>query len=804
MDETSFFSSPSTSSFEEESLFTPSQNHASHHGGLSEHVIEKLHAEMKKLNKEQKAAVEFGSGPLLVIAGAGSGKTKVATLRIAHLISKGVSPRAIIGVTFTNKAAKEMKERVHALLGSTVLVTTFHSLGARILREFADRIGYQSTFVIYDEDEREKLMKMCLKRLQESQDTRYHSLTADEAIKVISQLKNKSSSELTSGVTPEIYDLFLMYQQEMKKASAMDFDDLQFKTLELLRDFPDVREILNRRWNYLLVDEYQDTNDVQSEIAEFLSGPSKNIFAVGDPDQSIYSWRGANLSHILSFQDRFQGAQVIRLEQNYRSTNTILEASNAVIRNNHKRLEKNLWSARGKGEPISCFVARTERQEAEFVADGIEQLTRETDITPSEIAILYRTNAQSRSFEDELIRRRIPYVIWGGLSFYQRKEIKDIISYARLVLLPQDTIAFQRVINVPKRGVGSTTVEKLIAYSALKGIPIADLIVQLVESSFEKAKFPQLDLTLTLRHKQGLESFSKALVLMRSKVTSQSAFQLISSAIHDTGYLQYLEEEGEETFVDRRENLEQLLAKASEWDSEQVETENQEEPMNKSHALFQFFETLALETAKQEALDGSERVTLATVHNAKGLEFTSVFLVGLEEDLFPHINVKWMKEGYNPEEIEEERRLMYVGMTRAKDFLSLSLSQNRMLWGGHRSMRPSRFLYEVPQAYLKKVGRFIPPQSRQKHQEPHPSVAPKAFVSRKEHVPAPESVMKESVIREQFAIGDVVFHAVHGLGKIEDIQEGSMGLTYIIRFTTDGCVRKMVASLAPLTRIQRV
>ncbi|MGR3952227.1 MAG: 3'-5' exonuclease [Chlamydia sp.] len=720
----------------------------------------RLQLQIEGLNTEQRRAVFHTNGPLLVIAGAGSGKTKVATLRIGALISHGVDPSSILGLTFTNKAAKEMKKRVQDLVGSSILISTFHSLGARILREFAHLLNYPASFVIYDQSDQEKLVKNCLRRLQA--DSIAPLVPPEEAIRMISSVKNSAYPALSK----EIAEIFTLYQEELQKASAFDFDDLQYQLLKLLK-MEEVQSILHQRWKYILVDEYQDTNDVQSEIASLLGGSHANIFAVGDPDQSIYSWRGANVGHILSFKEKFFEAEEIRLEKNYRSTNTILKASNAVIRNNQRRLEKNLWSDRGDGSPILVHVAHNERQEAEYVIRGIEGLVLDSKKSLSDIAILYRTNAQSRSFEDELIRHHVPYAIWGGLSFYQRREIKDVVSFARLSCLPQDSIAFERVINIPKRGIGPTTVEKLMRYASDTNRPVVHLVLDLVAADFCLATFPNLNLSCTAKQKKGLIEFTEVVRLMNHVKEKRSAFQLISSALHDTGYLDYLESEGEE-YAERRENVEQLLAKAIEWDQES-DAENVPLPIS------DFFEKIALETSVQESTKSEERITLATVHNAKGLEFSAVFLVGLEEDLFPHINVKWKKEESAEQDIEEERRLMYVGMTRAKDLLSLSLAKTRMLWGGFRTMKPSRFLYEVPEQFLQKVPRF-----------------PKQSIE-----PSYQNSSIEPEMRKSYQIGDVILHSSYGVGKIISVNSASsVGAIYEILFSADSSTRKIVGNSA--------
>jgi DNA helicase II / ATP-dependent DNA helicase PcrA len=403
--------------------------------------------EFARLNPQQKQAVCFGTGPVLIVAGAGSGKTRVATMRVAHLIRTGVSASSIVAVTFTNKAAREMRERVHHLVGSEVLVSTFHSLGAKILRESIHALEYPPNFAIYDEAESEKILKDCLKE----QGVDVKDKQVREYRNCFSKIKNKPSSrQHFDSLTRSLFD---QYQTKLHQSGAVDFDDLLYLPLQIFQQFPEVLNTYTQRWQYLLVDEYQDTCENQSQFASLLAGPSKNIFAVGDPDQSIYSWRGANVDNILSFEDSFENATTIRLDQNYRSTNTILGASNAVIKKNSGRLEKDLWSERGTGELICKHISKTERQEAEYVTDRILEQHAAYD----QIAILYRTNAQSRSFEDKLIEEKLPYRIWGGTPFYSRKEVKDILSFLQLASLPQDIAAFDRAIHAIGHGIGDVT-----------------------------------------------------------------------------------------------------------------------------------------------------------------------------------------------------------------------------------------------------------------------------------------------------------------------------------------------------------
>jgi DNA helicase-2/ATP-dependent DNA helicase PcrA len=700
--------------------------------------------EFGRLNDPQRQAVCHRSGPVLVIAGAGSGKTRVATMRVAHLIREGAAPDTIIAVTFTNKAAREMRERVHRLIGSEVTVSTFHSLGATILRESIHLLGYPNGFAIYAEEESEKILKACL------HDRGIQCKEADLATYKAALSKMKGlTMPLADGSTNSLFEA---YQQRLKQSGAVDFDDLIYLPLELFRHHPEVLANYVQRWHHLLVDEYQDTSESQCQFAVALAGPSMNIFAVGDPDQSIYSWRGANVANILSFEHRFPNATVIRLEQNYRSTNTILEASNAVIGCNSRRFDKSLWSDRGRGDPIGRFVARTERHEAEFVTSTIASLI-EGGETFDHIAILYRTNAQSRPLEDRCIDRRIPYRIWGGVPFYSRKEIKDVLSLLQIALLPQDSVAFERALKIVVKGIGEVTLDKLRHKALEEQRSIYETALDAANGAYD----------LTNKQRESLSAFCTVISSLRSQIEQGSAFDLLSSAMNDSGYNELLEKDPD-TLLERRENLAQLLSRAQEWD-EQHETAS----------AMSFIEELMLEGAREQGKGDGPAVTLATIHNAKGLEFSIVFLVGLEEDLFPHINAK---DG--EEKIEEERRLFYVGMTRAKDKLFVSCSQNRFLFGGVRLMRMSRFLKEIPQEYIaqRSLSNFVAAA---------PLVSPVA--------------QKPQPTTELYAVGQLVLHPQFGIGRVEGKTETSAGMAYEVIFSNDHTRRKILAHCSPMRPI---
>ncbi len=621
---------------------------------------------MVQLNSTQQEAVSHREGPLLVLAGAGSGKTRIVTERIINLIDGGVSPDQILALTFTNKAAREMQERVHRQNSADVLIATFHSLGVRILRESAETLGLPCGFTIYDEEDSFKLLRSCLEDL---------GITDKDNLKIFRQGISAAKNQLflPSQGEKNLAPIYQRYQDKLKECGAVDFDDLLFLTAHLLVDHPAILQKYQERWPFLLIDEYQDTNQAQYLIAKQLVAKTHNIFAVGDPDQSIYSWRGANIRNILNFQKDFPGAPVVRLEQNYRSRSTILQAANAVIQNNSSRLEKNLWSDRGPGPQIMLHIAEDDRQEASFVASRIEQYSNRIPL--KEMVIFYRTNFQSRAFEDALLRKRIPYTIVGGISFYQRKEIKDILSFLRLVQSDADMIAFLRTVNIPKRGFGETTLERIRQGVRLSGQPVLKAL-------------PYLEVKMTGKQKEALNDYLSILEYLKDLARDPATTLeiLVQETVRKTRYHEHLQEE-KETFEDRKANVDGLIAKAHEWQT------YQENP-----TLTGFLEELSLKSQLDELSAEEDRLCLMTMHNGKGLEFDLAFIVGMEEDLFPHANAREEADG-----LEEERRLCYVGITRAKEQLILTAARNRFLWGNWRSMRPSRFLNEIPKEFLQIV-----------------------------------------------------------------------------------------------------
>lgn len=689
---------------------------------------------MADLNPQQETAVTHVEGPFLVLAGAGSGKTRVVTHRIGHLIDLGVPPSDILAVTFTNKAAAEMKSRIRILKNAQVLTCTFHSLGARILRESIDALGFQRDFTIYDEEDSEKILKNCLEQLQLSEEK---GLLKEIRAQISTAKNNLQAPEETGEkLLTQVYSL---YAAKLKECNALDFDDLLYLTVCLLKTDENARNLYQTRWRFVLIDEYQDTNFAQYTLAKILVEKHHNLFAVGDPDQSIYSWRGARYQNILNFERDFPGAKVVTLDQNYRSTNNILRAANALIEHNPNRYEKKLWSAHGTGDKIGIYIAPSERQEAEFAAQRILKHVADQHLSYDDIAIFYRTNAQSRPFEDALLARRIPYTIIGGLSFYARREVKDILAYLRMVQSNADLASFLRTINLPKRGLGPSTLDKLIEGAAKRNLPILSYCAD-------------PDIKLSPKQTQGLSDYLRIIRSLRDKRPHLKIHELIAETISDSHYLNYLKEDPE-TFQDRKENIDELIGKAAEWEEEH------EQP-----SLQAFLEELTLRTSTDEN-SNLPSIKLMTLHNSKGLEYPLVFLAGLEEDLFPHINSKDSQEA-----LEEERRLFYVGITRAMRNLYITAASTRFMWGTARHMTRSRFLKELPSEFLQNLS----PVSYSPH---YASSEPEAF-----------------------SIGERVFHEQFGSGTIQRAFHSSFGLSYEVHFPDSDSSRTLVAKFAKLRR----
>ncbi|MGL5435452.1 MAG: DNA helicase PcrA [Lachnospiraceae bacterium] len=626
------------------------------------------------LNPKQQEAVFHTEGPLLILAGAGSGKTRVLTHRVVYLIEeKDINPWNIMAITFTNKAAGEMRERVDKLVSfgaESIWVSTFHSSCVKILRRFIEHLGYNNNFTIYDSDDQRTLIRQVLKKMD--LDPKQYRDRA--MLSAISSAKNELVSPQEFRVNAmgdwreqKVAEIYQEYQDSLVRNNALDFDDLIFKTVELLKTSQDVREYYQERFRYIMVDEYQDTNTAQFQLISLLAGKYKNLCVVGDDDQSIYKFRGANIRNILDFEEAYPGAKVIKLEQNYRSTSCILNAANAVIKNNMGRKDKALWTDNGEGE----LVAFRQFEQAYEEAEGIVRDIVKNDYPYQDCAVLYRTNAQSRLLEEQCIRNNVPYRLVGGVNFYQRKEIKDILSYLKTIANGQDDLASQRIINVPKRGIGATTVGRITAWSSEQGISFYDACVRAVsipglgKAAGKVGKFIDL-----------MEDFRSCLQ------NGYSIKELIEAVVNETGYKEELEAEGEIESQTRLENIEELINKAVSY------SEDAEHP-----GLSEFLEEVAL-VADIDRMDNSEnRVTLMTLHSAKGLEFPYVYLSGMEDGLFPGM-MSIMSD--DKTEIEEERRLCYVGITRAKERLMMTAARLRMVNGETRYSKVSRFIDEIP------------------------------------------------------------------------------------------------------------
>jgi DNA helicase-2/ATP-dependent DNA helicase PcrA len=700
------------------------------------------------LNEKQLVAVEHVEGPLLVLAGAGSGKTRIVTHRVVHLLNLGVLASEILALTFTNKAADEMRYRIQELSRKFVLTCTFHSLAAKILRESIHEMGFNNHFTIYDEDDSLSLIRACLKTLGYEDEKSLvkmikHTISsAKNALKAPHELDVSSFSSYEGKILKDTYSL---YQQKLKEYNALDFDDLLFQCVYLLKTYPHVREHYQKRWSFVLIDEYQDTNEAQYILIQLLVEKHHNLFVVGDPDQSIYSWRGANIHNILNFEKDFPNAKVIKLEQNYRSTNHILAAANSLIQHNQSRYEKNLWSQLGDGEKVHLRSCENEHEEADFVAGKILH-HQKNKVALDKMVIFYRTNAQSRVFEDILIREKIPYVIIGGISFYQRREIKDILALLRVVISETDFLSFSRTINLPKRGLGPTTLDKLKAYSEMHSLPIMAVCKKILahEGFLEDVKLSPKQLSGLKEYLQLIDSIKK------ESQKNIPLHEIIKHTIECSRYLDYLKED-KETYEDRKSNLDELITKAAEWQEED------------KYSLTTFLEELSLRSSNDEGHSMHGSIRLMTLHNGKGLEFEVSFIVGLDEELLPHINAK-----DSPEALEEERRLCYVGMTRAKRYLYMTSSKYRLIWGTPRIMQPSRFLQEIDPSHI---------QSHSCEEDESPKTS------------------------GEFLPGTPVLHQDFGRGIIKKNYNTSLGVTYDVFFPALNSTKSLVAKFAKLKAI---
>lgn len=715
---------------------------------------------LQSLNPNQKLAVTTVEGPLLVIAGAGSGKTRVLTMRIAHLIEgHQVPPYRIAAVTFTNKAAQEMRERVEDLVGSRsaeVFMGTFHSLCVRILRIEVAQSGYKPGFQIFDQSDQLAVIRECLKEL----DLDPKRVAPKQILASIGKAKDElltpadypvSGGDFWGQTVSRVYE---KYQEKLQRSNALDFDDLIMATVQMFQKHPDILGKYQERFRYILVDEYQDTNMAQYMLVRLLAQERGNICVVGDEDQSIYAFRGADIRNILEFEKDFPGAAVVKLEENYRSTKTILGAANSVIQNNTERKEKTLWTNRDQGELVVFHQGETERDEARFVAEAINRLRGEKGSAFKDFTILYRTHALSRVFEEEFMRRGVPYRIVAGLRFYERKEIKDLLAYLRLIQNPDNDLAFLRIVNVPKRGLGDATLARLAAYA----------------EEFEISLFATLSFLdgvdgLTARFKNSLESFKVLIEGLRMQLGDFTLTELTKSVLEQSGYLRELESEGDSEALARIENLQEFLSVTSQFEADVSPTD-----------LGALLEHVALINEVDSYDAAADAVNMMTIHGSKGLEFPVVFIVGLEEDIFPHA-----RSSFESEQLEEERRLAYVGMTRAQDRLFLTCSRQRTLYGTTKLNAVSTFVDEIGDEFLEQVGhsasglslRGIIPASRPK-------------------------TMKSS--NSAYKAGDRIRHKMWGDGMVVSVTESGGDLQLSIAFPDQG-IKTVIAHLAPITKI---
>ena len=727
------------------------------------------------LNDRQCEAVKHTEGPLLITAGAGSGKTKVLTCRIAHLLELGVAPYRILAITFTNKAAKEMKERVTNLVGAqadSIWLSTFHSFCAKMLRFEIDGFhGYTRNFTIYDSSDQLVLVKDCLKKLNLDD----KQFTPRSVLGTISSAKNvlmdakAFAANASDFYEQKVADVYALYQEKLRENNAVDFDDLLFLAVRLLQENEEVREKYQSRFQYILVDEYQDTNHAQYALTKILAARWRNICVVGDADQSIYAWRGADIRNIIDFTRDYPDAASIKLEQNYRSTKTILHAANAVIDNNESRPKKTLWTENPTGNKIIHYQAQTEHDEANYIA-GVIYNRHEISHEPyGDMAILFRTNAQSRVLEEKLMRYAIPYTMVGGTKFYDRKEIKDVLAYLRLLYNPEDSLSLTRIINVPKRNIGATTMEHVAAYAEAQGISLFEAL-----SSTD-------EIPVTKRAKASLENFAAMIFDLLNDIEGKDVLSLIETVIKQTGYGDMLDKEAEHDpqGESRKENVGEFLSVAKDYmDS------------NPEGNLQDFLENVALVSDVDDFESSDSKVTLMTLHAAKGLEFPVVFLTGLDEGLFPHSRTLM-----DPAQVEEERRLAYVGITRAERQLYVTNAVTRTMYGRISAYMPSRFLAEIPPQFMEDYHRkSAMPQSRTT------AVPGKQRVSILTK-PVASSLPKKHAVTDTFAKGDKVRHKIWGIGTVLDVIGEGPNMQMKIQFPTKG-VRQVVVKYAPLEKIQ--
>ncbi len=746
------------------------------------------------LNDKQKEAALCLEGPVLILAGAGSGKTRVLTNRTAYMIADaGINPWNILAITFTNKAAGEMRQRIDDLVGEgsgSIWVATFHSTCVRILRRHIDLIGYDTNFSIYDTDDSKSVMKDVCKRLQI--DTK--QFPEKRFLNYISDCKNElitweeEERDAAGDIADELFaKVYRRYQESLAKNNALDFDDLIMKTVELFKKCPDVLENYQNRFLYIMVDEYQDTNTAQFELIRLLAAKNRNICVVGDDDQSIYKFRGANIRNILDFEKVYPDAKVVKLEQNYRSTQTILDAANAVISNNSSRKTKSLWTDRGEGDKITFLATDTAYEEAETIVDRICRARRDGKCDYRDNAVLYRTNAQSRLLEEKCIMAGIPYTVVGGVNFYSRKEIKDILAYLKTIDNGKDDLAVRRIINVPKRGIGATTITKISEYATANGMTFYDSCTHAEEILGHGKAAEKID------------EFVKLIALFKSKLEFISLEQLVEDILERTDYEKMLEDSDPDDAADRMENIAELITKVVTFE------EQNDEP-----TLSQFLEEVALVADIDNVDDNADRVMLMTLHSAKGLEFPYVYLAGMEDGLFPsYMSICAGEES----EIEEERRLCYVGITRAMNKLTISAARSRMTRGETQYNPVSRFVKEIPDELFEtkvQAGRSVTKSTTDTPVRVKPvasgvkksvAIAPKPFIAKAtSFVNIQKGSDLSSMSAPDYGPGDRVSHMKFGAGTVLSVEKGARDYEVSVDFDNAG-VKKMFAAFAKLKRI---